>query len=122
MPIDKCWVGLEGVQVSGPIGVFESERLAGTQYLVDLHIALNQTHALDSDQLTDTIDYSILFKAIEASFAEPANLVEHVAGRILKALEIPLTGHQYRLKIRKLRPAIEGALLTNSKVYLTGTF
>lgn len=44
------------------------------------------TRALETDNVDDTLDYSKMLAVVNEEMSVPSNLVEHVAGRIAKAL------------------------------------
>lgn len=121
--IYSSWVGIENLEISGPIGVFDFEREQGTNYNVTLLVKLTSYKSFESDKLDDTIDYSVLYRAIKKSFSTPANLIEHVANRIISELGGPLNGAAYRLTIKKLKPALtQNAIIGNSILELEGAF
>lgn len=114
-------IGLENFEISAAVGVFPFERVQGNDFLVNLEIELNHHLALTSDNLTDTIDYSLLHQAIVAGFSSPVHLIEHVAWKIVKYLQPTLEGHRYELKIQKKNPPIPGGMVGNSVFRLSGT-
>jgi dihydroneopterin aldolase len=120
--IKSCWVGLSDVLINAPVGVHDFEREQGNQFIVDFEVKLKYVHSVRTDELDHTIDYSMLFEAIQKGFAEPAFLLEFVAGRILTEVRAYLPDHQYKLCIRKLTPAIPNAQIGQSVVRLKGKF
>lgn len=117
------WVGIENFEISGPIGVFDFEREQGTNYNITLLVKLTSYKSFESDRLEDTVDYSILYRAIKKAFSTPAHLIEHVAHRIISELGSPLNGMAYRLTIKKLKPALsQTAVIGSSILELEGAF
>jgi dihydroneopterin aldolase len=74
---------LRGLRVRGHHGVFEHERRAGQDFVVDLVVWLDLAEAAGSDDLVDTLHYGDLAQRVAAVVAgPPANLIEVVAGRV----------------------------------------
>jgi dihydroneopterin aldolase len=76
-------VALRGISGFGHHGVFPAERLNGQRFLVDVTCTLDLAPAATSDDLTQTVDYGQLAKAIVADVErDPLNLIEALADRI----------------------------------------
>jgi dihydropteroate synthase len=76
-------VTLTGLRVTGWHGVFEHERRAGQEFVVDATLELDTTLAARTDDLADTVDYGGLAQQLAAEVAgEPVNLIETLAGRL----------------------------------------
>ena len=86
-------------------GVMEQERRVGNDFEVTAEIVYPFEKALDSDDLHDTADYSQLYALIEREMAVPSQLLEHVAGRIIRAIkkEFP-AATAGEISITKLHP------------------
>lgn len=67
-------------------GVEAQERLTGNDYEVDLSIRVDVSRAMMSDRVEDTINYAEAFALVASEMRQPSRLVEHVAGRIGRAL------------------------------------
>ena len=67
-------------------GVMEQERRVGGWYTLSLRVHYNIMRAMESDEVSDTINYAELYKLIKEEMAIPSKLLEHVAGRIGKAV------------------------------------
>ena len=68
-------------------GVVEQERRVGGDFVVNLKAKVDFTKALQTDCVTDTVNYAILSEIIRKEMGIPSALLEHVAGRIAKAVE-----------------------------------
>jgi dihydroneopterin aldolase len=68
-------------------GVMPQERKVGNTYTVDLKIHFDCRRAMLSDDLNDTIHYASLYKIVKEEMAVPSNLIEHVAGRIVRRIQ-----------------------------------
>ena len=76
-------IELRGLRVRGHHGVFEHERRDGQDFVVDITVWMDLTHAARSDRLDDTLDYGALAERAAAIVGgPPCNLIEAVAGRV----------------------------------------
>ena len=57
----------------------------GNTFIVDLILTAPLENAVWSDDLSDTINYATVYETVKAEMAIPSRLLEHAAGRILKA-------------------------------------
>ena len=89
-------------------GVAEQERRVGNDYEVSLRVDYPLERAMESDSLCDTLDYAAL---VAAEMSVPSQLLEHVAGRIWRAISgrFPCVDGG-RLRIAKLTPPIPGEI------------
>ena len=58
----------------------------GGDFLVTLRIGYPWQTAMESDAVADTLDYAAVYRLVSHEMASPSRLLEHVAGRIAKAL------------------------------------
>jgi dihydroneopterin aldolase len=89
-------------------GVLSQERVVGNLYSIDASLDVDISAAMESDQLSDTVNYAAVVWLIQEEMAQPSQLIEHVAGRILQ--RIHRTWPQVAsvdLRIAKLAPPIE---------------
>ena len=63
------------------------ERQTGGDFVVTLNVGYPFEAAMESDNVDDTLDYGALYQLVEREIRIPSNLLEHVAGRIAKAIE-----------------------------------
>jgi len=76
-------VSLTGLAVHGWHGVFPEEKRDGQIFVVDVVLDLDTRPAAATDDLTRTVDYSVLAAAIVAIVeGEPVDLIETLAARI----------------------------------------
>src|SRR5262245_8402840 len=76
-------IELRGLRVRGNHGVFEHERRAGQDVVVDVTVWLDLQRAGKTDDLADTLDYAELAKRAAAIVGGRAHqLIETVAGNI----------------------------------------
>ncbi len=76
-------ITLRGLRATGYHGVYERERIAGQQFVVDVALALDLRAAAASDDVTDTVHYGELAEQVVAVVeGEPVALIETLASRI----------------------------------------
>ncbi len=68
-------------------GVMEQEKNVGNVFVADIKIYLDLSKAAESDDLSDTVSYAEIFDIIKTEMNIPSNLLEHVAGRILRRIK-----------------------------------
>lgn len=108
---------LTGMKFHAFHGCLPFERKIGSEYIVDFEAEVDVD---GSDELNSTIDYSVIYNIVKAQMEQPSNLIEHVAGRIFKAIEteFPALEH-FSIRLCKLAPPVEGpsdrACITLSK-------
>lgn len=86
MRILSTTLTLTGLKFHAYHGVLDQERLVGGEYLVDISLNLIGSGALYSDSLGDTINYTSIIEVVRHEMSIPSSLIEHVAGRIARAL------------------------------------
>ena len=87
--------------------VFDSLCGIGVPDDVDIDVDINA--AINSDKLSDTIDYSLVIEIVRREMKVRSKLVEHVAGRIAKAIlkESPRI-EEVKVKVSKMNPPVSG--------------
>ncbi|HYP44839.1 MAG TPA: dihydroneopterin aldolase [Propionibacteriaceae bacterium] len=76
-------VALRGIAGFGHHGVLADERRDGQQFVVDVSCRLDLAAAARTDDLSQTVDYAELARAIVADIeGDPVNLIEALADRI----------------------------------------
>ena len=90
-------------------GVMPQERVVGGEYVVNLDVSAHVAEAIKSDQVDDTIDYAEMRNIVVREMAIPSQLLEHVAGRIAKALFDAFTKiEEVEIDICKVTPPFGG--------------
>jgi dihydroneopterin aldolase len=95
-------IEIRGIRAHGRHGVLVDERRTGQTFIADVVLAVDTRQAASSDQLVDTVDYSVVAQAVYAELAgEPVDLLEALAERIVSRLlsmpgvrQIELTLHK----------------------------
>lgn len=102
-------IELNGLEFFAYHGVYEEERRAGNNFIVNLAIIGDFEKAVESDKLEDTLNYELLYEIIADEMHKPSNLLEHVAGRIRNTiLEEFSQVKSIEISIEKLTPPIKG--------------
>ncbi len=66
-------------------------------------------HAAQSDSLEDAVDYSLIYETVAREMAVPSNLIEHVAGRIVRAIADSFPQFtSFSVRVSKKRPPVNG--------------
>ena len=82
----QTYIRLEKLKFRAFHGVLPQERTVGGDFLVTLRIGYPWQTAMESDVVADTLDYAAVYRLVSREMASPSRLLEHVAGRIAKAL------------------------------------
>ncbi len=101
-------ITLETMKFHAFHGVMDEERIIGGTFLADISYEA-ETIAVETDNLEDTISYAEAYNLVKKEMMKPSKLIEHVAGRIHKALKnkFPQT-QRIIVKISKLNPPVNG--------------
>ena len=121
MPADR--IILTGMQFYGFHGVNPEERQLGQPFTVDLEAELDLQAAGTSDNLSDTVSYTHLYRAVQAIIeGPPRRLLEAVAGAIAADLlaQHPLID-AVRVRVHKPRPPIRGSVIASAAIEIHRT-
>ncbi|MBR6275869.1 MAG: dihydroneopterin aldolase [Prevotella sp.] len=83
----QTYIRIEKLRIRAFHGVLEQERSVGGDFLVSLRIGYPWRLAMESDNVKDTLDYAAVYRLVQREMAVPSQLLEHVAGRIVSALQ-----------------------------------
>ena len=108
-------VRLNNMQFRGYHGCLESEQRDGNWFRVDLAYDYDMRKAILTDDLAYAVDYGALYAVIRDEMAQPAKLLEHLAGRILNALtdRFPMITYA-ELTVTKFNPPLDGRVESSS--------
>ena len=67
-------------------GVMPEERVTGNDFLTSIRVAYPWQEAALTDDLRHTLNYAELAEIVKREMSIPSSLLEHVAGRIAKAV------------------------------------
>lgn len=105
----KGIIELTGMEFHAFHGCLETERTVGNRFLVDFSGRIEMGRAVEEDCLEGTADYSRVYSIVRREMETPSALLEHVAGRIVRAIsdEIP-EFETFTISVAKQRPPVEG--------------
>ena len=96
---------INGLKIYAYHGVMPQERTVGATFTIDMKIDTDFTQAIETDQLDGTISYAEVCEVVRREMAIPSQLLEHVGGRIVKALQQQIPEIKaIRLKLIKDNP------------------
>lgn len=105
MKIEGSYIVLRHVRFQAFHGVMPQERIVGADFDVDLRVGYPLERAMESDEVNDTLNYAALYALVKQEMKQPSKLLEHVAGRIVAAIDktFPLVT-SIDLTLMKLNP------------------
>jgi len=105
MKVERSYIVLKEMRFYAYHGVLPQERRVGGEYSVTLRVETDLSEAMESDQLEATVNYAELYELVKREMLVPSKLLEHVAGRIAKAVmdNCPQV-KGLELKVMKLNP------------------
>ena len=115
---------LKNIRFHAYHGVLEQENMVGNDYLVNLSLEYDFSRAMQTDELSGTINYAEVYELLKREMAKPSKLLEHVAGRIGDSLfAVYPSIKEIQLSVTKINPPMgadsDGAgvevVLTNNK-------
>ena len=83
---NKSAIVLRDIKIFAHHGVLPQERAVGACFYVSLRLETDLSRAVESDDLADTVSYAEVYELVKQQMAIPSALLEHVAGRIARAL------------------------------------
>ncbi|MDR2679798.1 MAG: dihydroneopterin aldolase [Tannerella sp.] len=104
----RTTVTIESMKFHAFHGVKEEERIIGGTFLADISYIID-TAAAETDRIEDTISYAEIYDLTKEEMMKPSQLIENVAGRILKAIKNKFPQiRETTVKISKLHPPVNG--------------
>ena len=102
-------IELEGMEFKAYHGCLEQEKVRGNLFTVDFRGELDLSAAAESDNLDDTLNYGEIYDIVADEMSIPSELLENVAGRIVKAIEARFPELvSFSIRVSKKRPPVEG--------------
>ena len=83
----ESYIYLDEVRFYAFHGVMPQETQVGGEFVVSLRVGYPIQVAMDTDDVADTLNYAQLFQLVKQQMEIPSKLIEHVAGRIVKAIQ-----------------------------------
>ena len=102
-------IELEGMEFKAYHGCLEQEKVRGNSFTVDFRGELDLSAAAESDNLNDTLNYAEIYEIVADEMSIPSELLENVAGRIVKAIEKKFPElRSFSVRVSKKRPPVDG--------------
>ncbi len=102
-------VALEGMEFYARHGYYAEERKIGNKYTVDIYMCVEMTAAVAQDKLEGTVDYEQVYALVTEVMNEEANLLEHLAGKLVTKLKSRFSNLQsVKVRMSKHNPPIKG--------------
>ena len=106
---DSGIIELEGMEFKAYHGCLEQEKVRGNVFTVDFSGELDLSAAAESDNLADTLNYGEIYEIVAEEMSIPSELLENVAGRIVKAIEKNFPQLiTFSVRVSKKRPPVDG--------------
>ena len=100
-------------------GFYEEERKVGNRFVVDLSVTVDLNPAAQTDKLSQTVNYEVLYRIVKDEMEIPSYLLEHMAGRILDQVYAKYAHIQsVTVSIAKQNPPV-GGVCRQSKITMT---
>lgn len=110
-------IQIEGMEFYSFHGHFKEEQIVGNKFLVDLIIETDMDKPKESDNLKDALNYQRAYEIVKLQMEEKSHLLEHIAGRILDALNAEIGGiKKATVKVSKMNPPMGGKISSVSVV------
>jgi dihydroneopterin aldolase len=94
-------------------GCLPEEAIIGGHYKVDVEIEMDFSKAMASDELSETVDYGMVYQVVAEQMAIRSKLIEHAGARILDALNARIGGPKtLKVVITKFAPPVNGPMET----------
>jgi dihydroneopterin aldolase len=100
-------ITLTGVRAKGYHGVYEHERRAGQDFVVDATLFLDTARAAETDEVTDTVHYGQVAERIVAVIeGQPVHLLERLAQLVADTLLAEHGVRRVRVTVHKPKAPI----------------
>lgn len=80
------FIHIDDIRLHALHGVLPQEQATGNDYTINIRIGYDISRAMQTDDVTDTLNYAEVFNVIKQEMAIPSKLIEHVCGRIANRL------------------------------------
>ncbi len=86
MKITSSYITLKEVRFHAFHGVMPQESRVGADFLITMRVGYPLEPSMQSDHVDDTLNYAALYQLLAREMCQPSKLLEHVAGRIARAV------------------------------------
>lgn len=107
----KHTIEVNGIKLYAYHGCLDEEAVVGAHYTVNVKIVTNFSKAIESDKLTDTIDYVSVYNIVKQEMGIRSKLIEHVGQRIINQIKKAEKNiDSIQVKVIKHHPPVGGAI------------
>ncbi|MFA6245755.1 MAG: dihydroneopterin aldolase [Mucilaginibacter sp.] len=104
-------VALEGAEFYAYHGFYPEEQVIGTHFLVDVQVGFYADIDVEKDNLSNTVNYEVLYAIIEEEMKHTRKVIESVAQAILNRITTEFIFIEIAVvTIKKQRPPFRGPL------------
>lgn len=104
-------INVNGIRVYAYHGCLPEEGVIGGEYIVDVTVDTDFSHAEETDELHDTVDYCVINDVVRAEMAIRSKLIEHVARRIGNGLRASYPDvRSFMVRVTKINPPMNSAV------------
>jgi dihydroneopterin aldolase len=104
-------IQIENMEFYSFHGHFREEQIVGSRFLVDLTLETDMDVPSESDNLKDAVNYQRAYEIVKHEMEKKSHLLEHIAGRIIKAIYAEMTGiKKITVKVSKMNPPMGGKI------------
>lgn len=82
----KTYIYLRKVRFHAFHGVMPQEKTVGADFTICLRIGYDFSRAIQTDEVSDTLNYAEIYGLVKEEMMKPSKLLEHAAGRIVNRL------------------------------------
>lgn len=101
-------IGLENIKCIAPVGVLADERRNGNIFMINVVVWFKTESHFEDDLLSETYDYSNIYRIAKEEMAPRTKLIEKVAFRMLKAIaKTDNKIKKIKIKIQKMNPPLK---------------
>ena len=102
-------ISLKNIRLYAYHGCLLEEAQIGSEYRVDVTIQANFQTSIDTDELSDTIDYVHINRIVKEQMAIRSKLLENLAGRIIKQIKSDFQQvERVEVEVAKINPPLGG--------------
>jgi len=102
-------ITLENMEFHAFHGCLEHEITLGNTFIVTVTMEFDTKQAGKSDELSDTLNYQLIYDLVKQEMEIPSKLIEHIGQRIAKRIMTSYTQiTALKLKLSKLNPPLGG--------------
>lgn len=100
---------MEGLEFFAYHGFHDEEQKMGNKYAVDISVTTDFNEAAEKDILSETVNYTDLYKLVRSEMLIPSRLLENIGKRIINHVFVDFPHvMSVELSISKFNPPIGG--------------